>query len=112
MYICEFSCSVGAGKATTRKTRGLTCSVIAFDRAAFANSVTTLRTGYRSSLVASPNCEVDDARLAASGGRLDRLQRVRCQVDSDLTGKDLVGKWNVQVIFPSSDHHRRDAVAN
>src|SRR5262249_30911601 len=29
MYICVFSRSVGAGKATTRKTRGLTRSVIA-----------------------------------------------------------------------------------
>ncbi len=30
MYICDFSRSVGAGSATTRKTRGLTRSVIAF----------------------------------------------------------------------------------
>ena len=29
MYICVFSRSVGAGKATTRNTRGLTRSVIA-----------------------------------------------------------------------------------
>ena len=29
MYICDFSRSVGAGSATTRKTRGLTRSVIA-----------------------------------------------------------------------------------
>src|SRR5262245_41908597 len=29
MYICDFSRSVGAGRATTRKTRGLTRSVIA-----------------------------------------------------------------------------------
>jgi hypothetical protein len=29
MYICVFSRSVGAGRATTRKTRGLTRSVIA-----------------------------------------------------------------------------------
>ena len=29
MYICDFSRSVGAGKASTRNTRGLTRSVIA-----------------------------------------------------------------------------------
>ena len=28
MYICDFSRSVGAGRATTRKVRGLTRSVI------------------------------------------------------------------------------------
>ena len=29
MYICDFSRSVGAGRATTRNTRGLTRSVMA-----------------------------------------------------------------------------------
>ena len=39
MYICDFSRSDGAGSATTRKTRGLTRSVMRADRAALAGAV-------------------------------------------------------------------------
>ena len=56
MYICDRSRSVGAGRATTRNTRGLTRSVIALDRASLAGRVPPLE---------------DDAHLGA--GTLDPL---------------------------------------